>query len=148
LAGGALARDAARIAQVETYVRTQTEIARIASRERSGEIVRALDPFVLQLGDLRAAQANLLQTYRSALDTLTDDFTPTERDAAQTLLASELAASGQDAAAALVARFRVALATYADRPDMAADDVLDLARGLAQGPTLGPAADPDADPDR
>jgi hypothetical protein len=148
LAGGALARDAVRIAQVETYVRTQTEIARIASRERSGEIVRALDPFVLQLGDLRAAQANLLQTYRSALDTLTDDFTPTERDAAQTLLASELAASGQDAAAALVARFRVALATYADRPDMAADDVLDLARGLAQGPTLGPAADPDADPDR
>ncbi len=124
---------------METYVRTQTEIARIASRERSGEIVRALDPFVLQLGDLRTGQANLLQTYRSALDTLTDDFTPTERDAAQTLLASELAASGQDAAAGLVARFRAALATYAARPDMTADEVLDLARG----PPSGPAADSD-----
>ncbi len=136
LAGGALARDAARIAQVETYVRTQTEIARIASRDRSAEIVRALDPFVVQLGELRAARTGLLQTYRSALDTLTDDFTPTEREAALTLLGADLAASGQDAAAALVARFRAALALYADRPDMTADDVQALALAAGPGPAV------------
>jgi hypothetical protein len=122
-----LAKDSRRIEQLQTHVITQIEIGRNSRADRRAEILGEVQPFIDQLQDLRAAQANLILTYRSALDTLADDFSPADRDQAYALLRRDLREAGQTEVTVLAERFWGDLGAYLREPDMNLAAVLDLA---------------------
>jgi hypothetical protein len=135
LLGGAitvetLTKDARRIEQLQTHIITQVEIARNSVDARRAEILAAVQPFVDQVQDLRAAETNLLLTYRSGLEALSSEFTPADRDLAYALLLRDLREAGQTEAAVLAERFWQDLRAYLSRPDMG----LDAVRALALSP--------------
>jgi hypothetical protein len=135
LLGGAitvetLTKDARRIEQLQTHIITQVEIARNSVDARRAEILAAVQPFVEQVQDLRAAETNLLLTYRSGLEALVSEFTPADRDLAYALLLRDLREAGQTEAAVLAERFWQDLRAYLAEPDMG----LDAVRALALSP--------------
>lgn len=122
-----LGKDAVRITQLQFQISSMTEIARVSTETRRAEINRTVEDFVAQVVELRQAQANLLLTYRSALETLATEVTPEDRAAAHALLVSDLAAGGQTQVLDLVERFWAVLGRYLAEPDMSLDAVLALA---------------------
>jgi len=135
LLGGAITvetldKDARRIGQLQTHIITQVEIARNSTEARRSEILAAVQPFVDQVQDLRTAETNLLLTYRSALEALSSEFTPADRDLAYALLLRDLREAGQTEVAVLAERFWQDLRAYLAEPDMG----LDAVRALALSP--------------
>ncbi|MEM7721241.1 MAG: SUMF1/EgtB/PvdO family nonheme iron enzyme [Pseudomonadota bacterium] len=122
-----LEEDAAEIVRFEFNIGNLTDLARVSDTETRANLNRRIAIFVDQIQQLRSAQRGLLLTYRSALETMVDDFSEVERQQALDLLRAELLAGGRDEVLRLLLRFEEDVATYALRPDMTENDVLALA---------------------
>ena len=81
---------------------------------------------------MREVQSTYLLSFLAALETLSTDIEPADRDIAYTVLREELSLSGRDQILAMLDRFWTDLSEYETRPDGSPERLLDRAlRGSA-----------------
>ncbi|MBJ6370503.1 formylglycine-generating enzyme family protein [Sedimentitalea arenosa] len=88
---------------------------------------RQVDRHVTEIGQMREVQSTYLLSFLAALETLSTDIEPADRDIAYTVLREELSLSGRDQILAMLDRFWTDLTEYETRPDGSPERLLDLA---------------------
>lgn len=106
-------------------IRLLVELQRAGGQ--SAILDRQLQTHVQEIEDMRRQQGLYLLSYRTALDTLTSDYSEEERQAAVQLLREELEMSGQVGLALSLGRFLQDMTRYAAAPDLSKEALLDLA---------------------
>ncbi|MFD2855231.1 formylglycine-generating enzyme family protein [Seohaeicola zhoushanensis] len=88
---------------------------------------RQVEKHVQEIGELRAAQATYLLSFRATLESLNADVAPTVRESAYAVLREEMSLAGRSALLRKLDRFWGDVEAYADRPDLGPDALLAMA---------------------
>ncbi|MEM9433017.1 MAG: SUMF1/EgtB/PvdO family nonheme iron enzyme [Pseudomonadota bacterium] len=110
--------NSATIGRLRFNIGNLTEIANVSPEEERARLMRAVEGYVEDIVDVRRAQASVLLTFRSVVDTLVADVPPDEAQASYELLRRELTAGQQTEILRLVDRFWEDLNAYRETPDM------------------------------
>lgn len=88
---------------------------------------RQVEKHVDQIKQMRRLQSTYLLSFRAALESLSTDIVPEQREVAYNVLREELSLSGRKQIMARLDRFWSDLAVYAARPDINPNDLLQVA---------------------
>lgn len=109
----------------------QESIRMLVAFQRAGRasdvLRRQMRAHVRQLEAFRRRQSGYLLSYRAALETLSTETTPEERQTAHDVLREELSLSGRPSERDMLDSFWRDLGVYAARPDMGREALLSLA---------------------
>ena len=117
--------NAAAIAAKAANIRMLVDLQRAGNQ--SPFYTRQVEKHVTEIGDLRAVQSTYLLSYRTALESLNADISPSLRESAYAVLREEMSLAGRSSLLKTLDRFWLDVLAYPARPDLGPDELLELA---------------------
>ena len=112
---------------LQAHVLHLNDLRRVSPPEQHGLIDGQIRTQAAQFSATRRQQQTLLLSLRAALETLTREVPPAQRANARGILSEELELSGQTDLGMALERFWHTIEAFGLRPDLGADDLLQLA---------------------